>query len=77
VQHGAHLVGRQVYVGLAVVAQNKAMSVTVAGNSALEFSEESGRCAGGWMRCFDKKSRQVMKSGMPMLEAAWADRISG
>jgi hypothetical protein len=56
VQYRAHFVGRQVDVGFAVVAQNKAMAVTVAGNSALEFSEEPGRCAGYLVSCFDKKS---------------------
>jgi hypothetical protein len=56
VQHRAHLVGRQVNVSLAIVAQNKTMAFAMAGNSALEFSEESGRCAGGLMSCFDNNS---------------------
>jgi len=30
------------------------MTITVAGNSALEFSEEAGRCTGGLLICFDK-----------------------
>jgi hypothetical protein len=62
VQHGAHLVGRQVNVGLAIVALDKAMAIAMAGNSAVEFSEETGGCASivaavleaGLMSCFDK-----------------------
>jgi hypothetical protein len=54
VQHGAHFIGREVDVGLAVIALNKAMAIAVAGNGALEFSEEAGRSAGVLMRCFDK-----------------------
>jgi len=77
VQHRAHFVGWQVNIRLAVVAQNKTMTVAMAGNGALEFSEESGRCAGSWMRCFDKKSRQLMKSGTPALIASLANPISG
>ncbi|WP_309682002.1 hypothetical protein [Polaromonas sp.] len=59
-QHGAHFVGRQVNVGLAVIALNKTMAVAVAGNRALEFREQSGRCAGVVVRCFDKKSLFVI-----------------
>ncbi|MCY1168049.1 hypothetical protein D9M73_80320 [compost metagenome] len=54
VQHGAHFVGRQVNIGLAVVALDKTMAITVAKNGALEFCEESGRCAGILIGCFDK-----------------------
>jgi hypothetical protein len=54
VQHRAHFVGRQINIGFAVVAQNKAMAVAVAGNSSLEFSEEPGRGAGYLVSCFDK-----------------------
>jgi len=46
VQHRAHFVGWQVNIRLAIVAQNKAVAIAMAGNGALEFSEESGRCAG-------------------------------
>ena len=62
VQHRTHLVGRQVYVGLAVVTLDKAMAVAVTENRAVEFSEKTGRCArvvaaalaAGLMSCFDK-----------------------
>jgi len=62
VQHSAHLVGRQVNVGRTIVTLDKAMTVTVARNRALEFSEEPGGCASivaavlaaGLMSCFDK-----------------------
>jgi hypothetical protein len=45
-QHRAHLVGRQVNICFAVVTLNKAMAIAMAGYCALEFSEESSRCAG-------------------------------
>jgi hypothetical protein len=43
VQHGAHFVGRQVDVGLAVVALYKSVAVAVAGNRAFKFGEKAGR----------------------------------
>jgi hypothetical protein len=62
VQHGAHLVGWQINVGLAIVTLDKAMAVSVTGNRAVEFSEKTGGCASvvaavlaaGLMSCFDK-----------------------
>jgi len=60
VQHRAHLVGRQVDIRFAVVAQYETMAVAVAGNGALEFSEQTGGMGGRSARrgvsCFDKKS---------------------
>jgi hypothetical protein len=56
VQHGAHFIGRQIDVGLAVVAQDKAVAVAVAGNGSLEFSEEAGDSAGGGVNGFDGNS---------------------
>ena len=41
VQHGTHLVWRQVNVGLAVVTLHKTVAITVAINGALEFCEEA------------------------------------
>jgi hypothetical protein len=41
-QHGAHFVGRQINVCLAVASLNEAMAIAVAGNNALEFSKEPG-----------------------------------
>ena len=59
VQHCAHFVGRQVNVGLAVVAQHKAVAVAVAGNRAFKFGKQSGRGAGVGMGGFDRKSLRV------------------
>jgi len=66
VQHGAHFVGRQIHIGLAIVAHDKAVTIAVAGNSALEFSEESGRSAGGGVSRFDKKSLSLDAAGKPL-----------
>jgi len=81
VQHGAHLVGRQVNVGRAVVTLDKAMAVTVARNRALEFSEEPGGCASivaavlaaGLMSCFDKSLlfRSFMEFEKRPMEGYW------
>jgi hypothetical protein len=56
VQHGAHFVGRQVDVGLAVIALDKAVAITVAGNSAFKFGEQSGAWAVAVCSCFDNGS---------------------
>jgi hypothetical protein len=56
VQYGPHFIRRQVNIRLAVVTLNKAMTIAVARYRALEFSKESGRCAGIWKIRFDKKS---------------------
>jgi hypothetical protein len=56
VQHGTHFVGRQIDIRLTVVALNKTMTITVARYNALEFSKETGRCAGVRIICFDKNS---------------------
>jgi hypothetical protein len=56
VKHGAHLVGWQVNVGFAVVSLNETMAIAMAGDNALEFSEEPGAGAGIGKICFDKKS---------------------
>jgi hypothetical protein len=46
VQHGAHLLRRQVDVGLAVVAADEAVAVAVALHDALDFAQQGG--AGAW-----------------------------
>ena len=46
VQHRAHLVGGQVDVGLAVVADDVAVAVAMALDHALDFIEQAGRVLG-------------------------------
>jgi hypothetical protein len=42
VQHGAHLIGWQVNVRLAVVARHKAMTITVPLHRAFDFVQQTG-----------------------------------
>jgi len=63
VQHGAHFVGRQVDVCLAVASLDETMTIAVAGHNALEFSEESSGGAGIGKICFDKKSLSWDRAG--------------
>ena len=56
VEHGAHLIGRQINVCLAIVAQYEAVTIAVTRNNTLEFSEKARRCAGTVLSCFNKKS---------------------
>ena len=54
VQHGAHLIGGQIDVGLAVVTLDESVTIAMAGYGAFKFCEESGRGAGVLVACFDK-----------------------
>jgi hypothetical protein len=54
VQHCAHLIGRQIDVGFAVITLHKTVAVSVARNGALELCEEARRCAGTVLSCFNK-----------------------
>jgi hypothetical protein len=56
VEHGAHLIGRQINICFTIVTLDKTMAIAVAENSALELCEEAGRSAGVLGICFDKKS---------------------
>ncbi len=59
VQHRAHLVGRQVDVGLAVVAQDVAVAIAMALDDALDFIEQAGRVL--WSDVFDIESFSFLK----------------
>jgi hypothetical protein len=53
VQDRAHFIGRQVNVGLRIVALHEAVAVTVAKHRAFEFGQQ-GRCgSGGGVICLD------------------------
>ncbi|GGA99189.1 hypothetical protein GCM10011496_20350 [Polaromonas eurypsychrophila] len=54
VQHGAHFVGRQIDVGLAVIALYKTVAITVARNGAFKFGKQPGALAGALSGRFDK-----------------------
>jgi hypothetical protein len=54
VQHGAHLVRRQINVGFAVITLNETMPITVTRDSAFEFGKQSGAWTAAVSTCFDK-----------------------
>ena len=54
VQHSAHFIGRQINIGLAIVAQYKTVAIAVTRNGALELSEEASGRAGILRSSFDK-----------------------
>ena len=41
VQHGAHLVGRQINVSLAIIALDKTVAIAMARNDAFEFGKKA------------------------------------